>query len=192
MWDSYTTNNSWPGSNASAGIASATAYATKYIDSINIVASSSVSQIVVSFNASTVLSGLTVTLTPVISAGPSLGRASRMRHQPVFTFQLSLTIKQRNEHEQQDPARFYPDRTDDRGGHYRYSRRHRHPAYQDYTKRARVTEGLSLASAAKTSVTEYYASNNIFPTSNASAGLATTISGASVSDVQLAIMVLSL
>jgi type IV pilus assembly protein PilA len=39
------------------------------------------------------------------------------------------------------------------------------PAYQDYTKRARVTEGLSLASAAKTSVTEYYASNNIFPTS---------------------------
>ena len=57
------------------------------------------------------------------------------------------------------------------------------PAYQDYTKRARVTEGLSLASAAKTSVTEYYASNNSFPGSNASAGLATTISGASVSSV---------
>lgn len=59
------------------------------------------------------------------------------------------------------------------------------PAYQDYTKRARVTEGLSLASAAKTSVTEYYASNNAFPSTNASAGLATTISGTSVSDVQL-------
>lgn len=59
------------------------------------------------------------------------------------------------------------------------------PAYQDYTKRARVTEGLSLASAAKTSVTEYYASNNAFPDNNASAGLAATISGASVSDVQL-------
>jgi type IV pilus assembly protein PilA len=57
------------------------------------------------------------------------------------------------------------------------------PAYQDYTKRARVTEGLSLASAAKTSVTEYYASNNSFPTTNASAGLATSISGASVSSV---------
>lgn len=28
------------------------------------------------------------------------------------------------------------------------------PAYQDYTKRAKVTEGLSLASSAKTSVTE--------------------------------------
>lgn len=59
------------------------------------------------------------------------------------------------------------------------------PAYQDYTKRARVTEGLSLASAAKTSVTEYYASNNIFPTTNASAGLATTIQGTSVSNVQV-------
>jgi type IV pilus assembly protein PilA len=35
------------------------------------------------------------------------------------------------------------------------------PAYQDYTVRARVTEGLSLASAAKTSVAE-----------NASAGVA--------------------
>lgn len=30
------------------------------------------------------------------------------------------------------------------------------PAYQDYTIRARVTEGLSLASAAKTAVTETY------------------------------------
>ncbi|WP_038319049.1 pilin, partial [Kingella kingae] len=30
------------------------------------------------------------------------------------------------------------------------------PAYQDYTKRARVSEGLSLAGGAKTSVTEYY------------------------------------
>lgn len=69
MWDSYTTNNSWPSSNASAGISTATSYATKYIDSINIVAASSVSQIVVSFNASTVLSGLTITLTPVISSG---------------------------------------------------------------------------------------------------------------------------
>jgi type IV pilus assembly protein PilA len=56
------------------------------------------------------------------------------------------------------------------------------PAYQDYTKRARVTEGLSLASAAKTSVTEYYASNNIFPI-QCFAGLATTIQGASVSSV---------
>ena len=29
------------------------------------------------------------------------------------------------------------------------------PAYQDYTKRARVSEGLSLAAGAKAAVTEY-------------------------------------
>lgn len=61
------------------------------------------------------------------------------------------------------------------------------PAYQDYTKRARVSEGLSLASAAKTAVAEYYASNGSFPTSNASAGLQTSISGNSVTDLLLAL-----
>ncbi|UJB32386.1 pilin [Chromobacterium sp. Beijing] len=59
------------------------------------------------------------------------------------------------------------------------------PAYQDYTKRARVSEGLSLASAAKTAVAEYYASNGSFPTSNASAGLQTTITGNSVTDLSV-------
>ncbi|WP_293766072.1 pilin [uncultured Aquitalea sp.] len=39
------------------------------------------------------------------------------------------------------------------------------PAYQDYTKRAHVTEGLSLAAASKTAVTEYYASNGTFQNS---------------------------
>jgi len=57
------------------------------------------------------------------------------------------------------------------------------PAYQDYTKRARVTEGLALADAAKTAVSEYYASNNSFGSGNASYGLATTISGNSVSNL---------
>ncbi|OQS40825.1 pilin [Chromobacterium haemolyticum] len=57
------------------------------------------------------------------------------------------------------------------------------PAYQDYTKRARVSEGLSLASAAKTAVAEYYASNGSFPGTNASAGLQATISGNSVTSV---------
>ena len=33
------------------------------------------------------------------------------------------------------------------------------PAYQDYTIRARVTEGLSLASSAKTTVSENYAND---------------------------------
>ena len=62
------------------------------------------------------------------------------------------------------------------------------PAYQDYTKRARVTEGLALADAAKTAVTEYYSSNGQFVTTNggnASYGLATTISGSSVSNLQV-------
>ncbi|MBS7349463.1 MAG: pilin [Comamonas sp.] len=46
------------------------------------------------------------------------------------------------------------------------------PAYQDYTKRAHVTEGLSLASGAKSAVTEYFASEGTWPTSNTMAGIA--------------------
>ncbi|WP_353177349.1 pilin [Delftia acidovorans] len=59
------------------------------------------------------------------------------------------------------------------------------PAYQDYTKRARVSEALSLMSGAKAAITEYYSTNNSWPTNNASAGLAPagSISGTSVSSV---------
>lgn len=46
------------------------------------------------------------------------------------------------------------------------------PAYQDYTVRAKVTEGLGLASSAKTSVTEFFVTNGSLPTGNTSAGLA--------------------
>ena len=46
------------------------------------------------------------------------------------------------------------------------------PAYQDYTKRTHVSEGLTLAGGAKASVTEYYSSQGKFPTNNTSAGLA--------------------
>lgn len=61
------------------------------------------------------------------------------------------------------------------------------PAYQDYTKRARVSEGLSLAGGAKTSVTEYYSSNNKFPSNNGEAGLAAsgTIKGNAVNSVNV-------
>jgi type IV pilus assembly protein PilA len=61
------------------------------------------------------------------------------------------------------------------------------PAYQDYTKRAHVTEGLSLASAAKTSVTEFYNSKGTLPPQNASAGLAasTAITGNAVDSVNV-------
>lgn len=61
------------------------------------------------------------------------------------------------------------------------------PAYQDYTIRAKVTEGLSLASAGKTAVSEFFASNGRLPASNASAGMAgsASISGNSVSSVSV-------
>jgi len=63
------------------------------------------------------------------------------------------------------------------------------PAYQDYTKRAHVSEGLSLAAGAKTAVTEYYSTNNAFVSANAinnaTYGLAsnTLIAGNAVKDV---------
>lgn len=62
------------------------------------------------------------------------------------------------------------------------------PAYQNYTKRAHVTEGINLAGGAKASVAEFYSSNNRFPRNNASAGLAeaTQISGNATTSVGVA------
>jgi len=59
------------------------------------------------------------------------------------------------------------------------------PAYQDYTVRAHVSEGLNLAAAAKNAVADAYATNGNFPTTNASAGLpaATSIKGNAVDSV---------
>jgi type IV pilus assembly protein PilA len=56
------------------------------------------------------------------------------------------------------------------------------PAYQNYTIRSQVTEGLSLADGWKTSISEYYAQNGSFPTASGTSGGAGTIavSGASV------------
>ena len=61
------------------------------------------------------------------------------------------------------------------------------PAYQDYTIRARVTEGLSLASAGKTAVSEYWASEGSLPADNTEAGMprAASIIGNEVSGVQV-------
>ncbi len=50
------------------------------------------------------------------------------------------------------------------------------PAYQDYTIRAKVSEGLNLASAAKTGVAEYYNSQGSYPTTNSQAGVASSSS----------------
>jgi len=44
------------------------------------------------------------------------------------------------------------------------------PAYQDYTIRAKVTEGLNLAASAKLAVSETRLSTGVWPTSNALAG----------------------
>jgi len=53
------------------------------------------------------------------------------------------------------------------------------PAYQDYTIRSQVTEGLSLADGAKTAVAEYYTNRGTMPAAadaNASVGLAAAAS----------------
>ena len=59
------------------------------------------------------------------------------------------------------------------------------PAYQDYTIRAQVSEGLNLSGAAKAAVTEYFQDRGALPVSNAQAGLsaAGAISGKYVTGV---------
>jgi type IV pilus assembly protein PilA len=62
------------------------------------------------------------------------------------------------------------------------------PAYQDYTARAQMAEAMTLASGARTAVTEYYTSTGDFPNNNASAGLdatSTNISGNYVNKVEV-------
>ncbi len=45
------------------------------------------------------------------------------------------------------------------------------PAYQKYTIRAQVAEGLNLAGSLKTAVVEFHNNNGAFPTDNTAAGL---------------------
>lgn len=59
------------------------------------------------------------------------------------------------------------------------------PSYQIYVKRAHVLEGLNLAGGSKTAIWDYWSSNGQFPSTNASAGVATTIKGNSVDSVEL-------
>ena len=51
------------------------------------------------------------------------------------------------------------------------------PAYQDYTVRAKVSEGIARLDEAKTSVAEYYSSNSAFPAGAATAGFNTLAAG---------------
>ena len=62
------------------------------------------------------------------------------------------------------------------------------PAYQDYTIRAQVSEGLNLSGGAKAAVTEYFQDRGLMPVSNTEAGLeaATNIVGKYVSSIDAA------
>ncbi len=62
------------------------------------------------------------------------------------------------------------------------------PAYQDYTIRAQVSEGLNLSGGAKTAVTEYFQDRGALPTNNSQAGIAASgdIEGNYVSQVAVA------
>jgi type IV pilus assembly protein PilA len=57
------------------------------------------------------------------------------------------------------------------------------PAYQDYTIRSQVTEGLNLASAVKAGVAESFSNTGTWPTNLAEAGVDNTPSGKYVSGV---------
>ena len=52
------------------------------------------------------------------------------------------------------------------------------PAYQNYTIRSQITEGLTLADGWKTSIGEYYAQNGSFPTCASTTGGAGCIAAA--------------
>ena len=68
------------------------------------------------------------------------------------------------------------------------------PAYQDYTIRSQVTEGLNLAAPAKASVAEVYANKGAFPATNSEAGIgsATAIKGKYVTSVAIGSGVISI
>lgn len=61
------------------------------------------------------------------------------------------------------------------------------PAYQNYTIRSQVSEGLSLSGGAETSAAEYFTNKGTFPSSNVSAGIASSgsITGNYVTSVGL-------
>ena len=61
------------------------------------------------------------------------------------------------------------------------------PAYQDYTIRSQIAEGLQLVGSAKISASEYFQDKGSFATTNTMAGLAApaTIKGNYVTSVEL-------
>ncbi len=61
------------------------------------------------------------------------------------------------------------------------------PAYQDYTTRSKVSEGIGLASGPKLAVAEYYQSNGTLPGSNGEAGLVQAASFGTIYVDQIAV-----
>ncbi len=61
------------------------------------------------------------------------------------------------------------------------------PAYQDYTIRAQISEGLSLADKAKTGIWEYYSQSGKLPAANTTAALpsAASIQGNYVTQINV-------
>jgi type IV pilus assembly protein PilA len=59
------------------------------------------------------------------------------------------------------------------------------PAYQDYTIRAQVTEGLNLAADLKAAVAEEYASTGAWPALNTDVGITNVKSGKYVTAVEI-------
>jgi type IV pilus assembly protein PilA len=59
------------------------------------------------------------------------------------------------------------------------------PAYQDYTVRAQVTEGLNLASDLKAAVAEAYANDGAWPVDNAAIGIVDDKTGKYVTSVEI-------
>lgn len=57
------------------------------------------------------------------------------------------------------------------------------PAYQDYTVRAKVTEGLTMADAAKTAIAESAITNNAFPSTTSGSSYFTSSSTTNVSGI---------
>ena len=66
--------------------------------------------------------------------------------------------------------------------------------YLDYTVRAQISDGLSVAGAAKTTATEYFQDRGVFPADNATAGIETAgnIQGKYVASVTIASEVISI
>ena len=60
------------------------------------------------------------------------------------------------------------------------------PAYQDYTIRARVTEGLNLAASAKMAVSETAITNNALPATQAATGYVSPAATPNVTSIAVA------